>query len=84
VLLTAAAPAEATPAPGAGSPVDEAAQIQQALQRTGGNVLQAARLLGLSRSTLRYRMVRYGMGPDGRARGGASQADHFGPAMPSK
>jgi two-component system, NtrC family, response regulator AtoC len=40
----------------------EATQIQQALQQTGGNVLQAARLLGLSRSTLRYRMVRHGLG----------------------
>jgi len=30
--------------------------IQQALDRTGGNVTQAARLLGLSRETLRYRL----------------------------
>jgi class 3 adenylate cyclase len=45
--------------------LDEAAYIQQALQQTGGNVVQAARLLGLSRSTLRYRMVRSGLGSQG-------------------
>jgi transcriptional regulator with AAA-type ATPase domain len=54
--------AEAAPTPGVGRPLDEAARIRQALQQTGGNVLQAARLLGVSRSTLRYRMVRHGLG----------------------
>ena len=33
--------------------------IEQALTRTGGNVAHAARLLGLSRDTLRYRMKKY-------------------------
>jgi DNA-binding NtrC family response regulator len=33
--------------------------IEQALMRTGGNVTGAARLLGLSRDTLRYRMKKY-------------------------
>jgi DNA-binding NtrC family response regulator len=33
--------------------------IEQALTRTAGNVAQAARLLGLSRDTLRYRMKKY-------------------------
>ena len=39
----------------------EAEQIQQALMQTGGNVAQAARLLGVSRDTVRYRMQRYGI-----------------------
>jgi len=39
----------------------EAAQIRQALAQTGGNVARAARLLGVSRDTVRYRMQRYGI-----------------------
>jgi two-component system response regulator AtoC len=35
--------------------------IQQALDRTGGNQSAAARLLGISRYMLRYRMEKYGM-----------------------
>jgi len=35
--------------------------IEQALERTGGNKSAAARLLGLTRDTLRYRMERYGL-----------------------
>src|SRR5262249_38407286 len=42
-------------------PPAEAEQIRQALEQTGGNVVQAARLLGVSRDTLRYRMQRYGL-----------------------
>jgi Nif-specific regulatory protein len=38
-----------------------AAQIQQALIQTGGNVARAARLLGVSRDTVRYRMQQYGL-----------------------
>jgi predicted ATPase len=34
-------------------------QLYDALHRTGGNVTRAARLLGWSRSTVRYRMQRY-------------------------
>ena len=49
------------PALGTGASLDEAAQIRQVLQQTGGNVVQAARLLRLSRSTLRYRMIRCGL-----------------------
>lgn len=41
---------------------DEAARIQEVLSRTGGNVVQAVRLLGVSRNSLRYRMQRYGIG----------------------
>src|SRR5262249_10663995 len=39
--------------------LDEAEQIQHALAQTRGNVVQAARVLGVSRDTLRYRMQRY-------------------------
>jgi DNA-binding NtrC family response regulator/predicted ATPase len=39
----------------------EAEQIRQALAQTGGNVVRAARLLGVSRDTVRYRMQRYGI-----------------------
>jgi DNA-binding NtrC family response regulator/predicted ATPase len=42
-------------------PEDEAARIRQILHRTEGNVAQAARVLGWSRKTLRYRMERYGI-----------------------
>lgn len=35
--------------------------IRQALERSGGNKSQAARLLGLSRDTLRYRLEKYGL-----------------------
>lgn len=35
--------------------------IQQALKRAGGNKTQAARLLGLSRDTLRYRVEKFGI-----------------------
>ena len=52
----AAAPAETE-----GQPLDEPARITQALRQTQGNVVQAARLLGLSRKALRYRMRRYGL-----------------------
>ena len=41
----------------------EAEQLRQALTQTGGNVVQAARVLGMTRGTLRYRMQRYGLGP---------------------
>ena len=45
---------------------DEPARIRQALLRTGGNVVRASRLLGLSRSALRYRIQRYGIAALGR------------------
>jgi DNA-binding NtrC family response regulator/predicted ATPase len=38
---------------------DEAAQIRDALRRAGGNVAAAARLLGIGRNALRYRMRRH-------------------------
>ncbi len=36
--------------------------IQTALARSEGNVTHAARLLGISRDTLRYRLERLGLG----------------------
>jgi two-component system NtrC family response regulator/two-component system response regulator HydG len=33
--------------------------LQEALQRTGGNVSEASRLLKITRNTLRYRMAKY-------------------------
>jgi DNA-binding NtrC family response regulator/tetratricopeptide (TPR) repeat protein/class 3 adenylate cyclase len=44
------------------APLDELARLRQALGQTGGNVVRAARLLGISRGTLRYWMRRYGIG----------------------
>jgi tetratricopeptide (TPR) repeat protein len=38
---------------------EEASRIAQALRLTGGNVLQASRLLGMSRDAARYRMRKY-------------------------
>lgn len=40
---------------------DDPAAIREALRRTGGNVVAAARLLGIGRNALRYRMRRYGI-----------------------
>jgi DNA-binding NtrC family response regulator/class 3 adenylate cyclase len=74
-------------APGPAGPADEAARIHQALQHTGGNVLQAARVLGLTRKAMRYRMRRHGierprlptMSPSQPARG---DAEAIAPADP--
>ncbi|HSD62041.1 MAG TPA: sigma-54 dependent transcriptional regulator [Burkholderiales bacterium] len=38
--------------------------LLQALESSGWNITQAARLLGLSRDTLRYRIEKYGLRPD--------------------
>jgi len=41
--------------------------VRQAMARTGQNVSAAARLLGVSRDTLRYRLERLGDGPSGES-----------------
>jgi two-component system response regulator AtoC len=81
-LLRAAAPPGATAGPDARSPVEslldsgpidfydvETRLLGAALQRTGGNLSEAARLLGISYKTMRYRALKYGLtgddpGPD--------------------
>jgi len=45
----------------------ERSLILQALEKAGGNVTRAARLLGLSRRTLQYRLERIQAAPDGAA-----------------
>jgi transcriptional regulator with PAS, ATPase and Fis domain len=45
----------------------EAARIRRALERAGGRRDRAARLLGISRTTLWRRMRELGLAPDGRA-----------------
>ena len=42
----------------------EREMVVQALERTGGNVTRAARLLGLSRDTLRYRLEKFEINKD--------------------
>ncbi len=42
-------------------PALERRSIQQALSQAGGNVTRAARNLGISRDTLRYRMAKHGL-----------------------
>ncbi len=54
------APVEQPPQ-GDSEPLDEPARIREVLIRTGGNVGRAARLLGLTRNALRYRIRRYGV-----------------------
>jgi two-component system NtrC family response regulator/two-component system response regulator HydG len=39
----------------------EKAMLQEALQKTGGNVSEASRLLKVTRNTLRYRMAKYNL-----------------------
>jgi DNA-binding NtrC family response regulator len=39
----------------------ERAHLQEALAQSNGNVTQAAKALGISRDTLRYRMERHGL-----------------------
>ncbi|MGH8068134.1 MAG: helix-turn-helix domain-containing protein [Candidatus Entotheonellia bacterium] len=80
----AATPAESTPALGAGASLDEAAQIRQVLQQTGGNMVQAVRLLGLSRSTLRYRVIRCGLSSAVSGKTPAPRAAHQDAPMPQR
>lgn len=49
--------------------------IQQALGRAGGNITRAAKLLGLSRDTLRYRIEKYGLHRAGRSSAAGDSKD---------
>jgi DNA-binding NtrC family response regulator/predicted ATPase len=53
--------AESTSTEGDTDPPDEPTRIRQALVQAEGNVMRAARLLGLGRGALRHRMRRYGI-----------------------
>jgi DNA-binding NtrC family response regulator len=57
----AAALARAGAAAGTTLPDLERMALTQALARTGGNVSRAARELGISRDTLRYRIEKHGL-----------------------
>jgi hypothetical protein len=52
-------PAEPTAEANESGQLEERTQIQAVLRQTRGNVVQAARLLGLSRGALRHRLRRY-------------------------
>jgi DNA-binding NtrC family response regulator len=63
------------PAPGPESLLDagpislyevEARLLAEAIRRAGGNLSEAARQLGLSYKTMRYRALKYGLGDDSR------------------
>jgi len=55
----------AFPPPGVTLEQYEDEMIKEALRRAGGNKSQAARLLGLSRNALRYRLSRMGVPDEG-------------------
>jgi Bacterial regulatory protein, Fis family len=58
---TAPVPAAPTAEANESGEIEERMQIQAVLRQTRGNVVQAARLLGLSRGALRHRLRRYGL-----------------------
>lgn len=63
----------------------EGAQIRDALRRAGGNVAAAARLLGIGRNALRYRMRRFGVERPDLATGPASaDLGDAGPVSPEE
>jgi DNA-binding NtrC family response regulator/tetratricopeptide (TPR) repeat protein len=66
----------AAPPPLPEPPRDEPVRITQALLQTNGNVVQAARVLGLSRKALRYRMQRYGLEHPRAAEQGEATVSH--------
>jgi DNA-binding NtrC family response regulator len=81
-------PPESAPIGGETDPPDEPTRIRQALVQAEGNVLGAARLLGLGRGALRHRMRRYGIEAPSRedlthAAGASPAAKSIGPrALP--
>ena len=64
--------------------LEERAQLQAVLRQTRGNVVQAARLLGLSRGALRHRLRRYGLqSPSERAPSPAPSGDQPTTGVPA-
>jgi transcriptional regulator with AAA-type ATPase domain/tetratricopeptide (TPR) repeat protein len=59
--VPSAPPAAVAPVAPEEQSMDEPTRITRALLQTRGNVVQAARILGLSRKALRYRMQRHGL-----------------------
>jgi DNA-binding NtrC family response regulator/class 3 adenylate cyclase len=55
------APVASMLTPSASEPLDEPERLTDALRQSGGNLAQAARLLGMSRGGLRYRLRKYGV-----------------------
>jgi hypothetical protein len=77
--------AEAGPGCGLLDAGDERARIMEALRQTGGNVEQAAHLLGLSRAAIRHRMARYGIiSPRGVPHLRSPAAGNQGASMPAE
>jgi DNA-binding NtrC family response regulator len=56
------APATALPPPGVDLASWERSVLEQALREAGGNQTRAARRLGITRDTLRYRIKKFGLG----------------------
>ena len=56
-----AAPADARLPPGPDVPQNEPERLTDALRQSGGNLARAARLLGISRGRLRYRLQKSGL-----------------------
>ena len=52
---------EASVMPGLTGHLSEEAQVREALERTGGNISAAAKLLGVSRPTLYAKLKKYGL-----------------------
>jgi DNA-binding NtrC family response regulator/tetratricopeptide (TPR) repeat protein len=73
---------EAEPTANAREREDEPTRIRRILDQTEGNVVQAARLLGLSRKALRYRMNRYGIERPSRKEAFHSLAERTGELAP--
>jgi two-component system response regulator AtoC len=63
LALPSSLPRHEQPAPGVSVTLDEAEKmlIVNALKQAGGNVSEAARLLGITRMTIRYRMEKHGL-----------------------
>ena len=62
----------------------ERVHLVDALRQTGGNVTRAAARLGISRDTLRYRMVKHGLGREEPARPARARTSPARPARPAR